>query len=433
MKEINQAFRGRVYNSWKFQWRVWKMAVDWTVALYIVIPLLGFLGYHYWQWWTSPVQWTTGLYSLLEGMEGIDPPLSENTVHSMVEAIQHFILFIILFLFSWSGKVRYYIEAADSLFIYQHQTWFLGMMRRGTVISFVLQILKTVLLFLILYPLWRMEVSWGFMIWVLLFLFTFGFKMNAAMFQQLLGLGLSGWRHRLASMVSFLIGGILFIVLGYYGVELSFPLLGLGSLIVGLSFILAWQIRRRMNRRGAFYTDVEREQRYQWRFAAILLGQVLERKRAKPRRKPLLWRRSQLLFQQRNQVNAFVEAGIKSFFRNRMQWFTYLRVLALFTVILVVLPTLIKLLAGILGGVILSYWLRMMSKELEGAPFLRLFNWAEDSLPAARGRLIFILLLPGMAWIGAVTGWFMLAGWGAGIGLLCGIALSKLLASLHQF
>lgn len=33
-------FKKRIVSDWKFQYKVWRMAIDWTVALYIVIPAI---------------------------------------------------------------------------------------------------------------------------------------------------------------------------------------------------------------------------------------------------------------------------------------------------------------------------------------------------------------------------------------------------------
>lgn len=72
---ITQAklFQDRVLSYWSFQWKVFRTAVDWIVAIYFVVPALIAVGYVYSSWWLNPPEWfamipfslvLTGLYIL---------------------------------------------------------------------------------------------------------------------------------------------------------------------------------------------------------------------------------------------------------------------------------------------------------------------------------------------------------------------------------
>lgn len=92
-----QLFFRRAGSDWKYQYGVWKTAVDWTVALYIVIPavLIGLNGYAL--LWKNQYGWMEGLsFSWL---------------------------LIALYLFTWSGRIRTFMEEGDQLFLLQRKGW----------------------------------------------------------------------------------------------------------------------------------------------------------------------------------------------------------------------------------------------------------------------------------------------------------------------
>ncbi len=89
------------FNRWKadlrFQFRVFSTVVDWTVALYVVIPGLILLVERYAAWWRGEAAWTAEVPSPL--------------------------LWTAAFLFAWSGPFRLYLEPADQLFMWQRSDW----------------------------------------------------------------------------------------------------------------------------------------------------------------------------------------------------------------------------------------------------------------------------------------------------------------------
>jgi len=83
-------FYKRVISEWKFQYSVWRMAIDWTVALYIVIPAIIFGVCQYIELWQTQLPWLSNL------------PLQ---------------LFIgVIFLFTWEGTVRFLSKRQTNYF-----------------------------------------------------------------------------------------------------------------------------------------------------------------------------------------------------------------------------------------------------------------------------------------------------------------------------
>jgi len=93
MITVTRLFFQRIIADWNYQYQVWRTAVDWIVALYIVIPFsTGFIYYHL-SWWRAVPWWLDYI------------PLNA--------------LAAIMLVFTWSGTIRIFVEGADQLFLLQ--------------------------------------------------------------------------------------------------------------------------------------------------------------------------------------------------------------------------------------------------------------------------------------------------------------------------
>lgn len=116
-----QLFFRRVRAEWRFQYGVWKTAIDWTVALYIVIPA-ALIGLNYYALlWKNQYGW----------MEG----LSFNW------------LLIAVYIFAWSGWIRTFMEEGDQLFLLRCKGWVKRIVALGLGYSVVLNIFSSFLVF----------------------------------------------------------------------------------------------------------------------------------------------------------------------------------------------------------------------------------------------------------------------------------------------
>jgi hypothetical protein len=103
----------RLKQEWSYQWRVWRMAIDWTVALYLVIPVMAALIYQYIAWWHQLPQWSNQL--------------------------PRYWVFIPFVLFLFTGKIRSLIQEADQLFLRSNDEWYESLLRFGHRYSILLQ------------------------------------------------------------------------------------------------------------------------------------------------------------------------------------------------------------------------------------------------------------------------------------------------------
>jgi predicted ABC-type exoprotein transport system permease subunit len=120
-------FRHRMAENARFQTRLVRMAVDWTVALYIVLPALGFAAATYISWWR-------------------EPPAAFSLVPASALSGLFFALSLV------SGGYRFFVLEADQLFV---RGWTEQLLRCGLLYSAALQTLGAAALAGLLLPLLR--------------------------------------------------------------------------------------------------------------------------------------------------------------------------------------------------------------------------------------------------------------------------------------
>ncbi|MEM5818464.1 MAG: ABC transporter permease, partial [Desulfitobacterium hafniense] len=120
MNNVHRLFRHRLFADWKFQYSIWKLVVDWIVALYIVIPGLALFLDTYVDWWQEPP--------------------------SLFFALPLTILLPIVVVFCRSGTLRIFVEEADQLFLFQHRSWLKGLVAYSIAFQILANLLITGLL-----------------------------------------------------------------------------------------------------------------------------------------------------------------------------------------------------------------------------------------------------------------------------------------------
>lgn len=121
MKEIDVVFKRRITDDLKLQLRVFRLVIDWTIALYILTPLLLIGLYHYYTWWQDVPSW--------------------------VLPIPFELALVLLFLFCWLGRIRLFFQEADLLFLIHDEKWSRGLIKRGISFSFLSHFFSTLSFF----------------------------------------------------------------------------------------------------------------------------------------------------------------------------------------------------------------------------------------------------------------------------------------------
>ena len=397
-----QLFFRRVGSDWRYQYGVWKTAVDWTVALYIVIPavLIGLNGYAL--LWKNQYGWMEGLsFSWL---------------------------LISLYLFAWSGRIRTFMEEGDQLFLLQRKGWVRRIIALGVGYSVTLNILSSLFVFFLFAPLLFVHYTLSTMQVVLFWLFVVLSKTDIGMAKQFLELRFQGWKKAFVFLIAIISIGFVFLksvpsLLGQPGLFLPTSAL--------LLIVFGFLTKMRLDMKSFIY-DAAREQSERLRYTSLLLrlsGLRIKRPGAQKRR-PWLFPSSNHLFKKRDAVNILVELCIKSVLRNNSSLLLFAQLVAAGMLLIssfplwwkvIIWPALAYLLASLAG----SYW-----QEAISSGFVQSFQWKPADKNMAAAKSIFLLSLPGVLAIGFVAGWQTFSWLGACAALPVGAALSYFITQI---
>ncbi len=392
-----QLFARRLASEWRFQYTAWRSVINWIVAIYIVLPAAVAGVYSYIMLWRQPPAWL-GLI-----------PLSW--------------LAAVVFYFAWSGTIRILVDEADQLFLLQRGGWIRQLTGLSMFYSAVVNLIASLLLFVLLYPALILHLSWA---QIGLFLaVAFLLRLNFGLAKHRLAAWGNGWTSFMLKMALFLALGIPFV----WGIGLilnyMFASLAVIALLMLLSVVL---IVARLNQQGTFLSDVAQEMSARLRYASFMLrisGLTFKKPPAQKRR-PWLFPRSNNLFRERNAVNNLTELCIKVFLRNPRNIALYLVLMALCLAFAWPYTAWFKLIIWacyslLFAGVSYFYW-----QDSATSDFMTLFRWKQGDLSAAARMSIFILMLPGFLSVGLILG-FQALSWA---GILAVLPLSVFLGYL---
>jgi len=376
MITVTRLLLRRIVSDWKYQYQALRTAVDWIVALYYVIPCLAISLYFYLSWWRAVPGWL--LFIPLNALLGI------------------------ILVFIWSGTVRIFLEDADQLFLLQRKVWISRIIKYSLGYSVGSNLLTTSFLLIILAPF--LLLRYGFspveIIWVTFFIFEF--KTCAGIGKQLVELRFKGWTQTIIRVVLFLMTSVYLRESVVFLISQSdlFYLSGL-LILVALSRLLYI----RMNLQGAFLEDIFREKNVKLRLAKIMLqkmGTYVKKPRFS-RKRPLLFRNSNLLFKERNPMNGLVEMFLKSELRNEKDVMFYLRMVGVSIFAILVFPPDYGWLLWFVFSLMITNFVLLFWQEAIKDPFVCLFPWLPETKMVAMRKAIFLMALPGQLILSVVV------------------------------
>ena len=141
-------FLGRLINSWKYQFGIFRSVADWTIMVYLIVPGAVIFGMIYRSWWLETPEWIANL------------PM--------------FLLFFLLYIFSWLGNFRPFIQEADKVFLVKNKSLYLGMRKWGFGYSLLFQAVSTGTIIALLLPFLKNSyfLQWSQIIALLTFFIT---------------------------------------------------------------------------------------------------------------------------------------------------------------------------------------------------------------------------------------------------------------------
>lgn len=383
----------RILREWRKKYQIWRTAVDWTVALYILLPLAA---------------WGVHEYQLLW-----------ERVPNYVTQIPFSFLLVICYLFAWSGTLRVYVEEADQLFL-NNGNWVGEIMKWGLRYSILGSFTTTVFFFFLLAPLLLQHYQLTNIQLLELTLLTFLFKVILGSLKQLLSLSCTGLKFFIFDRMLLVLVGLLFVFSVSKALNFPAPFNDLLLLICA-----GYAVKGRLEKKGAFLADVEREKKEKLKHIGFLLDLAGTKvKKPKGQRKwPWLFLKSRLLFRQRNAVNGLVEVMLKSTLRNGTNLGQYVMFVLIGVLIMVELPVDWGWLIGVVLVFMLMNLVGLYWKEVLAAEFLCMFSWSQEDKFCAAQKFLFLMSLPGSLLISFMVGWQILSWTGGLAGLVLGTGL----------
>lgn len=390
----------RAKEQFRFDLSLLKSSLDWTVWAYLFIPLFMVGVYHYSQMITGKAWWAEGISGTM--------------------------IAVALSLFVLLGRIRIFLHPADQLFLWQEQSWINSLKRWGLIHFYLKSFGSTSLLGLLLFPFLHIYLQFSLVNIVQLFILLWLAKGLFALLKRMADLSFP-------PVTAYLFKGVLWgLNLMLFVVVIPHPhsgrMVGLTALL-GLFSLLC--IRLYFKKPLPFDRASKLEAKEKLKYARFLLAQTVflgspsyvAGQKARLRAKPLLFRRSQPLFSQPDEVKGMVELILKSFLRSLTWVSAYFQVASLATFGLLMLPFGLKLVLWAIILIALSSILKSFWREIMEHPFLTLLSFSQEVKQKAGRQALVYLMTPLGGWLSGLCGYLTFSYWGILPFLCFGIAL----------
>ncbi|MEH6852069.1 ABC transporter permease, partial [Bacillus pseudomycoides] len=307
---IRKLFYKRLFHELKRKWKAVRSVVDWTIALYAVVPALVFS----WIYYTS--LWKNG-------------PENEDVLY----------LSIGLFIFystTFSRSVRSFLEQADSLFLIQFPDWMKQMMKYGMLYSFCRICFTSALVTLLFLPIFLKSLHGTGLQAVLCFIFLTCFRFMLSLLQRYIDIRFhKQWQVIIIKNILFFISVVYVGMACRYILQQSFYTILFFLLLFIISFFL---LKAKMEYHRFFFKEIEKEQAEGMRWTTQIMtlgGQVQKPTNAA---KPWLFPRSKRILLGKSNDARIIEAFLKEYFRSGDAGGFYIRILLISTSTIWVAP-----------------------------------------------------------------------------------------------
>ncbi|MGQ8875216.1 ABC transporter permease [Paenibacillus sp. TSA_86.1] len=366
------------------QWRNFRLVVDWTVWLYLLVPgMLYFIGYYASLWTKALPAWASG---------GISFPVLTGIIELII----------------LTGGVLLFIEEADVLFLKSRRVWMQTLMMRGLVRVTLLQLGKMILITALVAPLLVRVYDMSLLQIVLTSIWLATAASLQVIVIHMVKVRYTGWRRWL-SMIP------LVIAMGWATIRTSAWLLGdsytwrITLSIAAVLLLLITLIQMRLHMKGTFEGDVREGLRSRLRLTALMLSQAVKKPKS-PQTRTIIFRKSRKLFRKRSIPNRTAEIAFKTFFRNSETLKLILQLGGLSIVAVALPPFPVNVIVCGLLVIMLTVMLYRAWDGLATSEYVQLVTYDSAALHEAGSIMVRMLLLPLVALMGYVMGVFWL-GW----------------------
>ncbi|WP_433945397.1 ABC transporter permease [Paenibacillus sp. SN-8-1] len=384
MVSSQRLFLRRWTDHFRKQYGAIRSVIDITVALYIVIPGILLLARLYYDLLASPPEW----------------------LHLLPFGVIPFILMLAL---SQSGGLILYREAADVLFLKQHERWQSRILRLGWFFSLLFQIIVTAVLVLILTPVLLQVFKVNLSGTILLFGITAAYKITLILAENLIQVLLSGWRRYVTGYLGALILTAVYLWPSLYLITSPF-----WALLAAIGFIALISLLTivRFRLRGTFLADVREDERQKTQLTAALLSGAVDKPREqKPR--PWIFRQSNRLLRSREAPERIAESVVKAFYRSHVNIKLYLQFSFVGMGACYLPPFPVNVLVYCALIIMLAYWMNGYCKYFLTSRFMNMLPLAESTAFQLAAPALRLLMLPSVLLLSLSLGVRILHAWWA--------------------
>ncbi|MEJ9114740.1 ABC transporter permease [Bacillus paramobilis] len=370
---IKQQFYKRLRYEVRRKWKSIRSITDWTVALYIIIPALIFMGIYYRSLWIEEL--------------------------SMEETVYFGLGLFAFYVITYSRGVRSFFEQADSLFLISYPAHMQKLIQYGMTYTFIRIAITNVIVVVAMLPVLMKSIGVTKIQVVLFWLFFTVFRFLLSLLTRFIHVRV-GKRWLL-----WIIKNVMFsISLTFFGVSLFliytnpfYSILSIGLAV----FLIIGLIKEKLNYKNCFFKEVEKEKEESMRWTSGIMQ--VGGHTAKPsssNKKPWMFPRSKK-FLGKKKESRIVESFLKEFFRTSSARIFYIQILCISTVSIIMSPRWIAAIILAFALVGISRYARDYWNEFTKKMFLHLYC-DEGKLLLLRWKADRYLLLPVLLLYGIV-------------------------------
>ncbi|KAB2452064.1 ABC transporter permease [Bacillus sp. CH126_4D] len=370
---IKQQFYKRLRHELGRKWKSIRSITDWTVALYIIIPALIFIGIYYRSLWMEEL--------------------------SMGETVYFGLGLLAFYVITYSRGVRSFFEQADSLFLISYPAHMQKLIQYGMTYTLIRIAITNVVVVVAMLPVLMKSIGVTKVQIVLFWLFFTAFRFMLSLLTRFIHIRV-GKRWLL-----WIVRNVIFsISLSFFGLSLFLiyknPFYSI--LCIGLAVLLIIAlIKEKLNYKNCFFKEVEKEKEESMRWTSGIMQ--VGGHAAKPsssNKKPWMFPRSKK-FLGKKKDSRIVESFLKEFFRTSSARIFYIQIVCISTVSIIMSPRWIAAIILVFALVAISRYARDYWNEFSEKMFLHLYC-DEGKLLLLRWKADRYLLLPVLLLYGIV-------------------------------
>ncbi|MED0987087.1 ABC transporter permease [Bacillus paramycoides] len=370
---IKQQFNKRLRHELQRKWKSIRSVADWTVALYIIIPALIFMGIYYRSLWMKEL--------------------------SMEETVYFGLGLLAFYFVTFSRGVRSFFEQADSLFLISYPNHMQRLMKFGMIYTFIRIAITNVIVVFIMLPLLMKSMGATIIQIVLFWIFFTVFRFMLSLLMRFINVRVGKrWVLWIIKNVLFSFGLI------FFGISLFFiyknPLFSI--LFIGLAALLiVVLVKEKMNYKNYFFKEVEKEKEESMRWTrGIMQVGGHAAKPSSSNKKPWMFPHSKKILGKKAD-SRIIESFLKEFLRTSSALMFYVQIVLISSVSIIVTPRWITAIILVFALLAIAHYARDYWNEFTKKMFLHLYC-DEGKLLLLRWKINRYLLLPAIIIYGTV-------------------------------